>query len=71
MANKNSIGLACQLAFEYENPGWEHISDMIATYEESGEKPPCNGDTLNDLMLKAVAMKKEGKTFDEVIKCLR
>ena len=69
MVNKeDAIGLACQLAYEYENPGWEHISDMMATYED--EKPPCNGDELYDLTMKAIQLKKEGKSYSEAAKCM-
>ena len=68
MANKNAVGLACQLAFEYENPDWEHVSDMLATYED--ERPPCDGDTLHDLMNIAVKHKNEGKTYEETSKLL-
>ena len=68
MANKEAVGLACQLAFEYENPGWEHISDMMATYED--EQPPCDGDTLNVLMNEAIRHKNDGKTYDETSKIL-
>jgi len=57
-----SIGLACQIAFEYEKWGWEHISDMLATYEYP-EKPPCDGDTLLYLCNTAAKHKKDGLDF--------
>jgi len=62
-----SVGLACQIAYEYENWGWEHISDMLATYERP-EKPPCDGDTLYFLCTKAAQHKKDGLSFDDAEK---
>ena len=66
MANEDAISLALQLAYEYENPGWEHIEDMLACYED--EDPPCDGDDLNDLMTQGLKLKAEGKTFQEAHK---
>ena len=63
---KNAIGLALQIAYEYDNPDWEHVSDMLATYED--EAPPCNGDELHDLMTAGLKLKKEGKTYQEAEK---
>ncbi len=71
MDKAETIGLACQLAFDYENPGWEHVSDMLATYDETGEVAPCDGDDLHDMMLMAVSLKKEGLSYDEVEDKLR
>jgi len=66
MPFKDAVELACQIGYEYENPGWEHISDMMATYED--ERPPCDGDTLYNLTMKAVALKKEDKSYKDAVK---
>ena len=62
-----SVGLACQIAYEYENWGWEHISDMLATYERP-EKPPCDGDTLYFLCNIATKHKKGGTDYHVAVK---
>ena len=66
--NKQAVGLACQLAYEYENVGWEHIDDMMATYED--ERPPCSGNDLYDLTMEAVKLKDDGKTYQQASKVL-
>ena len=63
-----TIGLACQLGYEYENPGWEHIDAMLETYTDQGEPIPCDADDLYDFTMKAAQFKKDGKTFDEAEK---
>jgi len=64
--NKKAIGLALQIVYEYENWGWEHISDMLATYEDT--KPPCDGDELHDLCVIADRHKKAGLSYDDALK---
>ena len=68
MAKKDAVRLALQLAYEYENPDWEHVDDMIATYED--DRPPCTGNDLYDLMMKGVKLKGEGKSYQEALKLL-
>jgi len=58
---KAAIGLACQLAFEYDPCGDEEISDMYQTYRDCGDKPPCSADELQDLTYEALALKRENK----------
>ena len=67
---KAAISVACQLAFDYEDCGQEHISDMYNTYRECGDTPPCSYDDLEDLTYEALALKKENKTWDEAEKIL-
>ena len=68
MRNKaDAIRLACQIVYEYKDWGWEHISDMLATYERP-ERPPCNGDELMDLCTAAQTHKNNNLTFDEAIR---
>jgi hypothetical protein len=57
------VGLACQIAYEYPEWGEEHVSDMLRTYRENGEKAPCSGDELLDMTVKADALKKQGLKF--------
>ncbi len=69
MRSKNgAIGLALQLAYEYENCGEEHVAAMIDTYTDSGEDPPCSYDELYGLMLKALKLRKEGKPYAQAEK---
>ncbi len=49
MKNKKyAVGLACQIVFEYEGWGDEHIMDMLATFEPASSAP-CTGFELQDL----------------------
>ena len=63
---KDAIGLALQIVYEYDNWGSEHISDMMATYEDT--KPPCNGNELYDLCNIADTHKKAGLSFKDAEK---
>lgn len=60
----NAIGLAVQIVFEYDDWGWEHISDMLSTYEDGDA--PCSADELYDLCQKANMLKTAGRTYQEV-----
>lgn len=65
---EKAVGVACQIAFEYDNVGWEHVSDMYATYRECGERPPCSADDLGDLTFEAVRLRQDGKSYEEAEK---
>lgn len=68
MRNKeDAVKLACQIAYEYKDWGWEHISDMLATYERP-ERPPCNGDELYNLCNGATKHLKNGLSFEDAVK---
>ena len=62
---RDAIGVALQIAYEY--PGWgpEHVSEMLDTYEASGENTPCCYDELMELALAADELKHQGLTYDE------
>lgn len=45
---KETAGLACQIVFEYPHWGYEHIDDMLDTYDASGDPMPCNSNDLYD-----------------------
>jgi len=62
-----TIGVACQIAYEYEDWTQEHVSDMYNTYKETGEKPPCSYDELYDATSRAEIFKVKGLNFDEVM----
>lgn len=64
-SRNDAVLLALQIAFEYENWGPEHVSDMIDTYDATGEKAPCSYDELMDLTLIASKAKREGRSFEE------
>lgn len=66
---KDAIGLGLQLAYEYPGWGWEHISDMLATYERPS-KAPCDGDELYDLANEATAHKTAGLSFEDAQKAM-
>jgi len=63
-----AVGAACQLAYEYEDVGYEHISDMYNTYRECGERPPCTADQFEDLTFAALKLRREGKEYEEAEK---
>lgn len=67
---KDAVLLSLQIAYEYPDWGWEHISDMFATYKESGDKPPCTPDELHDLATKASRLKRDGMSFEEAEKAM-
>jgi len=67
MKKNEAVGLACQIVYEYNNWGWEHISDMLATYERP-EKPPCDGDELMNFCNIAAVHKKNGLSWDDTVK---
>lgn len=71
MKKSEAIGLALQIVFEYENWGDEHVSDMLSTYTETGERPPCTGDELYDLCQMAEKEKKKGLDIESVEKVLK
>jgi hypothetical protein len=64
---KECAGVACQIAYEYENVGNEHISDMYDTYE--GEAP-FSFDVLEDATYEALKLRKEGLSYDDALKKL-
>ena len=45
----------------------EHIDDMLRCYTDNGDKPPCTGDELYELVNKAVLFKETGLLYKEVI----
>ena len=67
---KDSIGLALQIAYEYENWNEEHVSDMLATYTSCGDKPPCSYDELMDLAIEAAEYKQKCITFSDAEKLM-
>ena len=64
-----AIGVALQIAFEYE---WspEHVSEMLDTYEASGERAPCDYDELFELTMAASKHKQDGLSFNEAEKLM-
>lgn len=62
---KTAIGVALQIAYEYPKWGSEHVSDMLATYDSTGERAPCDYDELMELTSAADALRRHGKTFSE------
>ena len=56
-------GLACQIAFDYEGFGWEHISDMMATYEDNS--PDFDADDLMNASNIAKKAKDLGMSYEE------
>jgi|APSaa5957512535_1039671.scaffolds.fasta_scaffold220154_2 hypothetical protein len=67
MNKAEAVGTATQMAFETTDPGWEHIDDMLRCYTDNGDKPPCTGDELYELVNKAVLFKETGLLYKEVI----
>ena len=65
-----AVGVALQIAFEYDGWGSEHVSAMMDTYESSGDVPPCDYDELMDLTMEAAKHKKQGRTFNEAEKLM-
>lgn len=64
-SRKTAIGVALQLAYEYPEWGPEHVSDMLATYDATGEEAPCDYDELSELANAATALKRQGKSFSD------
>lgn len=62
---KTAVGVACQVAFEYPDWGPEHVSDMLATYDATGQEVPCDYDELMELTYAADALRVQGKSFSE------
>jgi len=56
----------------YDYPSWNEVmvSDMIKTYDDCGEKRPCDEDTLFTACNIADKLKKEGKTWKEAEKIM-
>lgn len=65
--NKATLELAAQIVFEY--PDWDsaHISDMMATYRESGDKAPCTADQLEDACNLVQKQKSAGADFQTAV----
>jgi len=59
--------VAGQIVYEYKNWGSEHISDMYATYEAEGRKPPFTIDQLEEYAEKMQSLKDQGKSFGEAV----
>lgn len=59
---KAAVGLACQLVFEYDPCTDEHVSEMMATYEE--EDPPCDSHDLMGLVGQVMALRQAGYVFE-------
>jgi hypothetical protein len=68
MNKRNAVGLALQIAYEYPDWGDEHVSEMLDTYQHTGEKRPCNYDELMMLTSQADRLKKQGLSFDDAEK---
>ena len=62
-------GLGTQIAFEYEGFGWEHISDMMATYEDGS--PGFDGDDLMHASNLAKQAKDQGMGYEEAKKYVK
>lgn len=67
---EDAVGAACQLAYEYDNVGIEHVSDMYRTYRDCGKRPPCSGGEFEDLVFAALKLRREGKEYEEAEKAL-
>jgi hypothetical protein len=63
---REAIGIACQLAFEYGEPTWELIDDMLMTYTDAGDSVPCSGDELFILTMHAKEKKEAGLSYSAV-----
>jgi len=66
---KELAGLGCQIAFEYPGFGYEHVEDMMATYEDGS-----TGYDGDDLMYAANLAKKakdQGMDFEAAEKYVR
>lgn len=62
---EDTVNLALQIVYDYDDWGDEHVSEMIATYED-GDPPPCDGDTLMTVCTKAAKLRKEVDTIEYV-----
>ena len=69
-SRKDAVGVALQVAYEYPEWGCEHVSEMLDTYESSGDVPPCDYDELMNLTMEAAKHKKQGRTFNEAEKLM-
>jgi len=67
---KDAVLLALQIAYEYDDWGQAHVSEMLDTYDDSGEVPPCSYDELMDLTMIAAKHRREGRSFDEAEKLM-
>ena len=65
-----SVGLALQIAYEYDGCGGEHIEDMLATYNSSGDTPPCSYGELLMLTEEASKHKTSNMSFDDAEKLM-
>ena len=62
-----TIELAAQIVFEYPEWSSEHIGDMMATYAESGDRPPCSANELEDACNFVQRHKYTGLSFQQVV----
>ncbi len=69
--NEILIGTALQIVFEY--PDWtdEHVSEMYATFKETGDRVNFSSTDLMDMATKADKLKAEGMSWDEAEKSLK
>jgi hypothetical protein len=65
--SKKLIGTALQLAYEYDEPGWEHISAML-DLDEDDTSERLDGDDVNDMLQKALKLKGEGVSYQDAEK---
>lgn len=65
-----AVGTAVQLAYEYEDVGCEHMSDMFNTFQECGEPEPCDFGTFEDMVAQALKCRKDGLDFEAAEKKL-
>jgi len=63
-------GVALQVAYEYPDWGEEHVSDMHATYRQTGRKAPFTADDLYEVTIQADALRRAGKSWTEAEKLL-
>jgi hypothetical protein len=63
---KALVETAVQLAYEYENWGCEHVSDMFDVCRQDGP-PGFTEDDLYEAAMKAKKLKASGKEYTEAI----
>lgn len=61
----DAIGLAAQIVYEYPDWNCEHCHDMIQSYDDTGEHPPCDVDDLYSLCHRIAELQRKGHDFHE------
>ena len=68
---EETVSMGCQLAYEYEGWGPEHIMDMLNIENDGGVvENPCDYDQLTQVAGEANKLKKEGLSFSEAVEKL-